>query len=104
MDAYALPLQVYGAGLIFARVGALAMLIPGLGEQAVPPRIRLAFAFLFALVLYPIERANLPPIPSSVGGIGAQIAIELLIGLGFVIVKLTLALDGYREAQAINRA
>ena len=82
MDAYALPLQVYGAGLIFARVGALAMLIPGLGEQAVPPRIRLAFAFLFALVLYPVERANLPPVPASVGGIGAQIAIEILIGLG----------------------
>jgi flagellar biosynthetic protein FliR len=81
VEPYALPVQVYGAGLIFARVGALAMLIPGLGEQSVPPRIRLAFAFLFTLVLYPVERATLPGVPASLGELVGQIIIEILIGL-----------------------
>ncbi len=51
MGPYALPLELYVAGLVFARVGAIVMLIPGVGEAAVPPRIRLAFALVLALVL-----------------------------------------------------
>lgn len=82
MEPYAIPVQVYGAGLIFARIGALAMLLPGLGESMVPPRIRLAFAFLFSLMLYPLLRTSLPAVPATIGGVGAQVAIELLIGLG----------------------
>ena len=81
MEHYALPAQVYGAGLVFARVGALVMLMPGVGEATVPPRIRLAFAFVFALVLYPVVRGGLPPVPATVGEIGAQVALELLVGL-----------------------
>lgn len=81
MEPYALPVQVYGCGLIFARIGALAMLLPGLGETMVPPRIRLAFAFLFSLMMYPLLRENLPHVPATVGAIGAQVLIELLIGL-----------------------
>ena len=81
MEHYALAAQVYGAGLVFARVGALVMLIPGVGEASVPPRIRLAFAFVFALVLYPVVRAGLPPVPATVGEIGAQVSLELLVGL-----------------------
>lgn len=81
MESFALPAQVYGAGLVFARVGALVMLAPGVGEATVPPRIRLAFAFVFSLALYPVVRAGLPPVPPTVGGIGAQVALELLIGL-----------------------
>ena len=81
MEAYALPAQVYGAGLIFARIGAVAMLIPGIGETSVPPRIRLGFAFLFALMLYPVLRASLPPVPADVSGMGGQLLIEILIGL-----------------------
>ena len=32
--------------LAFARVGTLIMLMPGVGEQMVSPRLRLAFALL----------------------------------------------------------
>ena len=81
MESYALPAQVYGAGLVFARTGAFAMLIPGVGESGVPPRIRLAFALLFALVLYPVVRDRLPAVPTTVGAIGAQVAIEVALGL-----------------------
>ncbi len=81
MEHYALPVQVYGAGLVFARTGAFAMLLPGIGENGVPPRVRLAFAFIFALVLYPVVRPGLPAVPDSVGAIGAQVGLEVLIGL-----------------------
>ena len=69
MEHYALPVQVYGVGLIFARVGALAMLLPGIGETTVPPRIRLAFAFLFSFVLFPVVASKLPAVPLGVDGL-----------------------------------
>lgn len=81
MEAYALPAEVYAAGLVFVRVGALVMLIPGVGESAVPPRIRLAFALVLSLALTPVVAGSLPPIPATVGGIGAQVIKEALIGL-----------------------
>lgn len=104
VEHYALPAQVYGAGLVFARVGALALLLPGVGEGAVPPRIRLAFAFLFALVLYPVVRAHLPPVPDTVGGIGAAVGIEVLIGLGLgsLLRLFTMALAVAGEVVSIQ--
>ena len=81
MEHYALPTQVYGAALIFARVGALVMLMPGIGESFVPPRLRLSFAIVFALLLYPVLAPRLPAVPFTVGEMGAQIGIELIIGL-----------------------
>lgn len=73
--------QVWAAGLVFARVGAVVMLLPGIGEQAVPPRIRLAFAFLLTLALTPIVSSVLPALPATVGGMGAWILREVIIGL-----------------------
>ena len=32
--------------MVFFRVGSMVMVMPGLGEAAVPPRIRLSFALL----------------------------------------------------------
>jgi flagellar biosynthetic protein FliR len=77
----ALPAEVYGAGLVFCRVGSLLMLIPGVGENSVPPRIRLAFALVLTLAFYPLLRAHLPAIPGTVGGLGAQVISEILIGV-----------------------
>ena len=44
MESYATAQQVYAAGLVFARLAAIVMLLPGLGETFIPARIRLAFA------------------------------------------------------------
>jgi flagellar biosynthetic protein FliR len=98
MEHYALPATVYGAGLVFARVAAFAMLIPGVGETSVPPRIRLGFALLLSMVLYPVVRAGLPAEPSTVDGLAAQVGIEVLIGLAVgAVLRLflsTLAVAG----------
>lgn len=98
MEHYALPVQVYGAGLVFARVGALVLLLPGIGESFVPPRLRLGFAFVFALMLYPVVRAHLPPVPSQLGDIAGAVGLEVLIGLAMgALLRLflmTLAVAG----------
>ena len=81
MESYATAQQVFAAGLIFARLGALLMVIPGIGEQVVPPRIRLSFAFLMTLMLYPVLAGGLPALPASVGGLALRVIQEALIGL-----------------------
>lgn len=80
MEAYATAAQVYAAGLVFSRIGAMVMLVPGLGDASVPPRIRLAFALLMSLLLTPLVAHNVT-VPPTVGeGAGALIR-ETLIGL-----------------------
>ena len=63
------------------RVGAVVMLMPGIGEAFVPPRIRLAFALMLSLVIMPIAQPMLPVIPATVGEMGGQVLKELIIGL-----------------------
>jgi flagellar biosynthetic protein FliR len=81
MEHYALPVQVFGAGLVFARIGAFIMLLPGIGETGVPAQIRLSFALLLTLALYPVVQSQLPPVPADLGGLVGQMFLEIAIGL-----------------------
>ncbi len=81
MESYATAQQVFAAGLVFTRLGAIVMLIPGIGETFIPPRIRLAFALALALMLFPLTLAGMPALPSTVSGIGGAVIKEALIGL-----------------------
>jgi flagellar biosynthesis protein FliR len=72
---------VWAAGLLFVRLGAVIMLLPGLGDQATPPRLRLSFALVFSLMLLPIMGNSLPPAPASLAQTAYQIVHELIIGL-----------------------
>lgn len=81
MESYATAQQVFAAGLVFSRVGALVMVTPGLGEASVPSRVRLSFALLLALCIGPIAAPVLPKIPDSLGVMVGLIIKEVLIGL-----------------------
>ena len=81
MDGYATADQVWGAALVFARLGAILMLLPGLGETYVPPRIRLSLALLITLVVWPIAAPALPALPESVGGMAGWVIREVATGL-----------------------
>jgi flagellar biosynthetic protein FliR len=81
VEAYATAQQVYAAGLVFARLGAIVMLIPGLGEAFIPPRIRLSLALSLALMMFPIVAAKAPPLPADAGALGLAVIKEALIGL-----------------------
>lgn len=81
MDAYATADQVWGATLVFCRLGAILMLLPGLGESYVPPRIRLSLALLLTLVVWPLAAPVLPALPASVGGMAGWVLREVATGL-----------------------
>ncbi|HET6969579.1 MAG TPA: flagellar biosynthetic protein FliR, partial [Phenylobacterium sp.] len=49
MESYATAQQVFAAGLVFARLGAIVMLLPAFGETFIPANIRLAFALALTL-------------------------------------------------------
>ena len=81
MESYATAQQVFAAGLVFARVGAVVMLLPGLGETFIPPRIRLSFALALSLMLFPLVTASVGAVPGNAGDLGLAVIGELLIGL-----------------------
>lgn len=72
---------VFTAMLIFVRVGSVAILIPGLGDQAVPPRMRLSFAFVFTLMLVPVVQSQMPALPPKLGAMAGLIIHEAVVGL-----------------------
>lgn len=81
MEPYATVAQVWAGGLLFARLGAIVMLLPGIGEAYVPARIRLSFALLLAIALYPLVGHTLPAVPATLGGSVGWILRELIVGL-----------------------
>ncbi|MCW5724081.1 MAG: flagellar type III secretion system protein FliR [Maricaulaceae bacterium] len=76
-----LPALVFAAGLVFARLGAILMLLPGFGEPSVSPRIRLMFALMFAMTLGPVLAPALPPMPDQPLQLAGLVANEVIIGL-----------------------
>lgn len=81
MGSYASAQQVFAAGLIFSRLAAIIMLVPGLGETFIPARIRLGLALGLALMLMPVVGGTVPPIPLEVSGVAGAVIKETLIGL-----------------------
>ena len=67
--------------LMFSRIGAILMLMPALGEDMIPLRMRLSFALAFTLVLYPLLSPSLPSMPEDVMAIVGLIFHELAIGI-----------------------
>jgi flagellar biosynthetic protein FliR len=94
MEPYATADQVWAGGLVFARVGAVLLSLPGIGESYVPPRIRLSLAFVVALVIWPVVGGALPPLPDSLGSAVGWILREVITGLaiGAVLRVFTSAL------------
>ena len=57
IDISLLPALAAAFMLVFARIGAMVMLLPGLGESTIPVRIKLAIALMLTLVILPLHRA-----------------------------------------------
>jgi flagellar biosynthesis protein FliR len=77
----ALTGQVIAFMLVFARVGAMCMLFPAIGDEQVPPRVRLSFALLLSLIILPQALLRLPPDPETFPALAALLMREILIGL-----------------------
>lgn len=98
MEPYATADQVWAGGLIFARIGAILLSLPGFGEAYVPPRIRLSLALVVSLAVWPLVGGSLPPLPETMGGmvgwILREVATGLMIGVLLRIFTSALATAG----------
>ncbi len=86
MSPFGLPIEVYHAALVMLRVSGVVMLLPAIGDTAVPGQIRLSFALLLTLVMGAVANPYLPPMPQTVGEMGGQVFKELFVGLGLGIL------------------
>lgn len=104
MEPYATSEQVWQGALIFARIGAVLMLLPGVGESYVPPRIRLSLALVVSLALWPVISNVLPALPATVGGMAGWIIREVIVGLmmGALLRSFTTALATAGEIVALQ--
>ena len=76
----ALPALSFQAVLIFARLGAAVMLLPGIGEQEIPP-IRLALGLALLALLLPVLAPDLPAAPEMGAEAVRLVAQEVVVGL-----------------------
>jgi len=101
-----LPTLAFQAALLFARLGAAVMLLPGLGEQEVPPTIRLGLGLALVALLLPPLAGGLPPAPEDGGTAMRLVAQEVIVGLwlgGLArLIAMALSLAGQMIAALIG--
>lgn len=79
--SFDLPAIVFAAALVFARMSAILMLLPGFAEPGIPIRIRLSFALAFSFAIAPVVAGFLPAQPDTLAGLAGYVAGEAVIGL-----------------------
>jgi flagellar biosynthetic protein FliR len=103
IDVSFLPALAAAFLLTFARVGTMVMVLPGIGEQNMPTRVRLTIALVLTAVLLPahqkayaVDLRSLAPVLvlvvqeiviGAVLGLTARLAISALQVAGFVIAQ-----------------
>lgn len=81
MLAELLSQDLFGLLLVFTRVGAAMVMMPAIGEQAVPARWRLIFAGALTIIVMPALAGKLPASPGSPIGLFLLLGVEIVIGL-----------------------
>lgn len=81
IDISLLPALAASFMLVFARIGAMVMLMPGLGETNVPVRIRLAIALSLTLIILPLHRAAYQVDMQSIAPLIVLMLHEIVIGV-----------------------
>ncbi len=81
MDLTIYGVEIWSVALLFARIGGVIMLLPGFGEPAVPPRVRLGLALTMAICVGPALSDRVPEAATSAWGLALQVASEALIGV-----------------------
>ena len=81
VDISLLPALAATFMLVFARVGAMVMLLPGFGESNIPVRVKLGIALLLTLIILPLHRAAYQVDMSSMSSLGVLMVHEIIIGV-----------------------
>lgn len=92
--------------LVFLRIGAALMVLPGLGEQVIPARLRLGLAAVLSLVLVPAMADDLNGVPMRFDVFLRALATEsiagLFVGLGLRLLVIALQTAGSIAAQSTS--
>ncbi|MBO9713484.1 flagellar biosynthetic protein FliR [Sphingomonas sp.] len=81
-----LELQIAAFFLVFARVGAVLMLLPVFGEDSVPGRVRLMIAFGLSFAFYGLVGAPARAALENGGVLAALLIAELMTGLAMGMI------------------
>jgi len=91
---------------VFIRLSALIYVLPGIGEAAIPVRIRLAVAFGVSVMLIPIVTPAYAAVEYQVSDVAVLLIIEaiygLLLGFAFRMLVFTLQILGNIVSQALS--
>ncbi|HLH93679.1 MAG TPA: flagellar biosynthetic protein FliR [Xanthobacteraceae bacterium] len=106
IDISFLPALAAAFMLVFARVGTMVMLLPGLGELNMPVRIRLTVALVLAAVLLPLHqnayRLDLNSFAPMIGMLGTELFIGAVLGLSVRLIMSSLQVAGAVIAQQMG--
>ncbi|MES1149928.1 MAG: flagellar biosynthetic protein FliR, partial [Bradyrhizobium guangdongense] len=81
IDISLLPALAASFMLAFARVGAMVMLLPGLGETNIPTRVKLSIALLLTLIILPLHRNAYNVDMNSITSLLVLMMHEIVIGI-----------------------
>src|SRR5882757_6981454 len=81
IDISLLPALAAVFVLVFARVGAMVMLLPGFGETNIPARVKLSIALLLTLIILPLHRNAYHVDVTSIAPLAVLMVHELMIGI-----------------------
>ncbi len=81
VDISLLPALAATFMLVFARVGAMVMLLPGFGESNIPVRVKLGIALLLTLIILPLHRTAYQVDLTSMSSLAVLMVHEIIIGI-----------------------
>src|ERR1700733_10827841 len=81
IDISLLPALASTFMLVFARIGAMVMRLPGLGESNILFRIKIAIALLLTLIIVPLHRADYHVNMDALSALLVMFVYEILIGI-----------------------
>jgi len=106
VDISLLPALAAAFMLVFARIGAMVMLLPGFGESNIPVRVKLAIALLLTLIIMPLHRAayqiDLTSMTSLLVLMLHEIVIGIVLGATARVTLSALAVAGSVIAQQLG--
>ncbi len=81
IDISLLPALAAAFMLVFARIGAMVMLLPGFGETNIPVRVRLGIALALTLIILPLHRSAYQISMTSIAPLLVLMVHEIVIGV-----------------------
>lgn len=106
IDVSFLPALAVAFLLAFARIGTMVMLVPGLGEQTLPARVRLAIALVLTIILLPAHqqayRVDMQALAPVLALLFQEIIIGAVLGLTARLAMSALQIAGTIVAQQLG--